>query len=174
MTRVRGGKEPAEQLAHPPRLDLSTTNVQQLLEQHAIDTSVRREELKLRRREIEAGFSYAEKALAVQERDLDNRRRDQLRGRRDRYLFLIIGLLIVTMFFTVALMMGKDEFATEALKALLYLVTGGTGGYFAGRQAQRPRRHATTEPARTRGRNHEEEVQRAAHSNASRGARDGS
>lgn len=109
MTRAHGGEEPAEQLAHPPRLDISATNVQQLLEQHAIDTSVRREELKLRRREMEAGFSYAEKALAVQERDLDNRRRDQLRGQRDRYLFLIMGLLIVTGFFIVALMMGKTS-----------------------------------------------------------------
>jgi hypothetical protein len=120
---------------------------------------------------MEAGFSYAEKALAVQERDLDNRRRDQLRGRRDRYLFLIIGLLIVTVFLTVALMMGKDEFATEALKAILYLVTGGTGGYFAGRQAQRPRRHGTTGPPRTEGRNHGEKVQRASRANASGGAR---
>ena len=46
--------------------------------------------------------------------------------------------VIVVVFFTVALKMGKDQFATEALKAMLYLATGGTGGYFAGRQAQRP------------------------------------
>jgi hypothetical protein len=138
MTEGRGGVEPAEQLAHPPQLDLSRANVQQFLEQQAVDVSMRRDEMRLRRREMEVGFAYAEKALAAQERDLDNSRREQLRGRRERYLFLTAGLLIVAVFFTVTLMMGKDQFATEALKAILYLVTGGTGGYFAGRQAQRP------------------------------------
>jgi len=135
MTDGRGGVEPAE-LAHPPQLDLSGASVQQFLEQQAVDISIRRDELRLRRREMEAGFAYAEKALASQERDLDNTRRERLSGRRDRYLFLLAGLLIVVIFFVVALMMGKDQFATEALKAILYLVTGGTGGYFAGRQTR--------------------------------------
>jgi hypothetical protein len=174
MTPVRGELEPAEKLAPPPAVDLTNANVQQFLEQHAVDIAVRRDEMRLRKREMEVGFAYAEKALAAQERDLDSMRREQLRGRRDRYLFLTIGLLIVAVFFTVALMMGKDEFATEALKAILYLVTGGTGGYFAGRQAQRPRRHGTTEPVRTEGRSNGEEVQRASRANGSRGARGGS
>ena len=166
MTQVRGELEPAEKLAPPPA-------VQQFLEQYVVGMAVRRDEVRLRKREIEVGFAYAEKALAAQERDLDSARRDQLRGRRDRYLFLTIGLLIVTVFFTVALMMGKDEFATEALKAMLYLATGGTGGYFAGRQARRPRSHGAIEPVRTGGRNHGEDVRRAPRANASRGARGG-
>jgi hypothetical protein len=137
MTQVRGELEPAEKLAPPPAVELSNANVQQFLEHQAIDIAVRRDEMRLRRREMEVGFAYAEKALAAQERDLDNSRREQRRGRRDRYLFLILGLLIVVVFFTVTLKMGKDEFATEALKAILYLATGGTAGYFAGRQVQR-------------------------------------
>jgi hypothetical protein len=138
MTQGRGELEPAEKLAPPPTVDLSNANVQQFLEQHAIDIAVRRDEMRLRRREMEVGFAYAEKALAAQERDLGNARCEQRRGRRDQYLFLTLGLLIVVGFFAGVLMMGKDQFATEALKAILYLITGGTGGYFAGRQAQRP------------------------------------
>jgi hypothetical protein len=137
MTQDRGGLEPAEKLAPPPAVDLSKANVQQFLEQQAVDIAVRRDEVRLRRREIEVGLAYAEKALAAQERDLHSTRCEQRRGRRDRYLFLLFALLIVAAFFTVVLKMGKDAFATEALKAILYLVTGGTGGYFAGRQAQR-------------------------------------
>ena len=58
MTQARGGVEPAEKLAWPPPVDLSKAHVQQVLEQQAIDIATRRDEIRLRRREIEAEMVF--------------------------------------------------------------------------------------------------------------------
>jgi hypothetical protein len=113
---------------------LSPALIEQFLEQQTQELTIRREDLQLRRRELDVSFQYAEKSLAAQVEDRRQARDEQRRARRDRLWFLGAFMLVVAAFFAGLLYMGKDKFAEEALKGMVFFLTGGTGGYFAGKQ----------------------------------------
>jgi len=119
--------------------ELSPALLQRLAEQQAQEMALRGDQARLRRQELEAAYRYAEHALAAQTRDRQDARTERRRARRDRLFAVALTVVGLLAFFVVLLGMGKDTFARETLQAVIYLVTGGAGGYFAGKaQRQAP------------------------------------
>ncbi|HEY0024753.1 MAG TPA: hypothetical protein VGB24_17700 [Longimicrobium sp.] len=118
-------------------MQLSPALVQQLVENQAKELAIRSEEIALRAKETDAGHRFAEKALDAQVKDRHEIREEQKRGRRDRLYFLGFAAAVVITFLVYLLHTGKDAFAQEVLKALIFLLSGGTGGYFAGKHQGR-------------------------------------
>lgn len=134
--------EPLPQVPTADDLPLSPDTVTELLELRNKELRVRAQELRLAERESGYQHEYALKALEahLEDREKD---RDQQRSNRsgDRMLLALFGVLTFCLI-AYALHLGKDEFAREVFKALLYGVPSGAAGYGLGRM-----RAGTAQPA---------------------------
>ena len=103
--------------------------LRRILENQANDIITRQTEQEIRRREIETGHEYSLKLLDAQvankQRDLEYQKSTNTNGS------IMLGFLgvLVTAAFCYALFLNKDQIIMEFLKAVLFLVTGGVGGY---------------------------------------------
>jgi hypothetical protein len=116
----------------PASPEITVTQLDRFLELQAQELGLRAREMDLRQQELQNAHAYSEQSLRAQLEDRDAERRHQHQERVASYgfvAFLFTALLTVLL---TALLMGKDEFARELLKAVLYVVPAGAGGYFAG------------------------------------------
>lgn len=116
-----------------PRPELAQAVIQQFIDLQRQELEVRRQGLELQGREIDVGHIYAMNALEAQARDRTEARAELRRHRRDRLYFLGFGALLVMAFFVYLLQTGRDGFAGEVMKAIIFLLSGGAGGYYAGK-----------------------------------------
>jgi hypothetical protein len=138
----RALREPTRDVV-PAEVEPSPALMELFLKNQAEEIAIRREELELRKREMDANFRYADHALSVQADDVRNAREHRRQHRRDLWMTALAVLLILFGFFAWCLWIGKDGFASELLKAVLYAGTGGAGGFFVGKErAHRSRTEA--------------------------------
>lgn len=126
---------PSNEEGHPnsSRDESVGRQIERWLDLQAEELAIRKDETAIRREEIQANYDYAEKALEAQAADLGNQRTAERKKRRDTFLFLGGLVLIACVFFGWLVASGQDAFALEILKAGVFIATGGTGGYYAGR-----------------------------------------
>jgi hypothetical protein len=110
----------------------------QLVENQAKELAIRSEEVRLREREIDAAAAFSEKALEAQAADRKDDRIARKTARRDRLIASGLAVLALLAFIVYLLSTGKDAFASEVLKAIVYLAAGGSTGFIAGKR-QSPR-----------------------------------
>jgi hypothetical protein len=111
---------------HP--LDIAQ-NPDLLRRNRANDISTSQTQQEIRRREIEIGHEYS---LRVMDAQLIDRQRDREYQRWTNIAgSVVIAFLsvLVAAAFCYALYLNKDQVVMEFLKAVLFLVTGGVGGY---------------------------------------------
>ena len=100
-----------------------------MLDNQARELEIRSEEVAMREREAERNHSYAMKALDAQVVDRKDDRIFQ-KGFLGRFFtFSIIVLVIVVFGFSYALYLNKDQVVLEIVKAIVFIVSGGLGGY---------------------------------------------
>ena len=91
------------------------------------------EELKLKSKELEVNARIAEKSIDDQSRIISSRP-EETRKTLTRIAYIIGGFaLLILIFLSLCLFLGKDDFAYSFLKGMGYVVTTGLG-YWAGRQ----------------------------------------
>lgn len=103
--------------------------INRFIELQTQEISVRREELGLKKQEIANTHEYAKMALEAQVQDLGDSRKHSKSTRRDRLIFAGFIVILLGAFIVYALYLGKDQIAIEILKAIVYLLAGGLGGY---------------------------------------------
>ena len=118
----------------PPSPEITVTQLDRFLELQAQELGLRAREMDLRQQELQNAHTYSEQSLRAQLEDRDADRRHQHRERVAWYAFVAFLFTALLTVLLIALLMGKDEFARELLKAVLYVVPAGAGGYFAGRR----------------------------------------
>lgn len=103
--------------------------MRRILDYEANDIVTRQTQQEIRKREIETGHEYSLKLLDVQ---LMDRQRDReyfkSTNTNGSIVVAFLGVLLVAAF-CYALYLNKDQVVMEFLKAVLFLVTGGVGGY---------------------------------------------
>ena len=106
--------------------------VERMLDNQTEELRIREVESNNEEAQMQRMHEYAMKALDVQADDRENHRRYS-KTIGGRALWIILSLvLIVAAFFGYALFLGKEQVVLEIVKASLYIVSGGSGGYFAG------------------------------------------
>lgn len=118
----------------PSSPEITVSQLDRFLELQAQELGLRAREMDLKQQELQNAHAYSEQSLRAQLQDRDADRKHQHKERLASYgfvAFLFTALLVVLL---TALLQGKDEFARELLKAVLYVIPAGAGGYFAGRQ----------------------------------------
>ena len=114
---------------HPLEITQDPELLGRILEYQANDITIRQAEQEIRRREIETSHEYS---LRFLDAELLDRQRDREHQKSTKInSSIVLGFLgaLVAAAFCYALYLNKDQVVMEFLKAVLFLVTGGVGGY---------------------------------------------
>lgn len=103
----------------------------QLLINQSKELDLRRDQLTLQAQTDKNNFDYAKAVLAAEERDRCAQRDHSKHTGWQRYLFIIVLILIFFAFLAYVLHLGKEAIASEIIQAAIYLVVGGGAGYSA-------------------------------------------
>ena len=105
----------------------------EFLENQAKELEIKARDLDLQKQKDDHSFEFAKTALEAQKEDRAEQRTFQIKTKRNGHIFTtIISVLFVTLLVT-ALAMDKDQVALEIIKAVIFMATGGAGGYAIGR-----------------------------------------
>lgn len=108
----------------------------EFLDNQSRELEIRSRELELQKQKDDHGFDFGKRALDAQVVDRREQRVFQLKSRRSSYIFaVIVGLIFLALLIT-ALILNKDQVALEIIKAIIFITTGGAGGYAIGRSRQ--------------------------------------
>lgn len=95
--------------------------------------SLREKELVLHKQKDDNSFEYAKKALVVQKEDRSEDRIHKQKLRRDTYILICVLALMIAVIIWYSIAIGKTEIAMEIIKAIVFLGSGGAGGYAVGK-----------------------------------------
>jgi hypothetical protein len=118
----------------PPSPEITVPQLDRFLELQSLELGLRAREMDLKQQELQNAHAYSEQSLRAQLQDRDADRQHEHRQRLASYAFIAFLFTALLGVLLAALVAGKDEFARELLKAVLYVVPAGAGGYFAGRR----------------------------------------
>lgn len=131
--RAESALEPLSLTEPDQEPEPSPETIAQLIELRNQELQVRAQELRLAERESVYQQEYALRALDAGLKDREIERNHQQSSRSgDRTLLGLFGILTFCLV-AYALHLGREEFAREVFKALLYGVPSGAAGYGLGR-----------------------------------------
>lgn len=116
----------------PPEL------IKQFLDTQASEINLKTQELELKKQEDTHNFEFSQRALDAQVKDrLDQRIHNRTLS---KYLYIAIGVIvfIIAAVIVFALYLNKESVAMELVKAIMYLIAGGFGGYGLSKYNQKP------------------------------------
>jgi hypothetical protein len=116
----------------PPR-ELPAGAVEELLRQSAEQIDIRKKELEIQRLTSAQDHDYAKAALNAQAEDLKHQRTHEQSQLTRRFVFAGVLVLFGLLFLGFCLYSGKEQFAIELTKLVLYGGGGSVGGYWYGR-----------------------------------------
>ncbi|MDD2367360.1 MAG: hypothetical protein PHN84_14470 [Desulfuromonadaceae bacterium] len=119
--------------SHPPDPEL----IGLFLKNQTKELEIREQELVLRKQADNNSFQFAQKSLDAQVTDRTAEREHVTKNRIYLMYFAAFVIVAVVGFLGFALHNGKDAIAMEIIKAILYIVTGSSGGYALGRSKKR-------------------------------------
>ncbi len=114
---------------------LSPHLAEQVLDIQTKEIALRQHELEAKKQEDKNRHEFAKAALQVKAADLVNERQHERWIQAARFIFLGIVILVVAGVITYALAIGKDGFAMEIIKAVIFLLSGGIGGFAMGKSS---------------------------------------
>lgn len=112
-----------------PRAPSQSELIAQFIKTQENELIIRAQELELKKQTDANSYEYAIKALDANVLDRQSERNHNQSVAKGRYIFA--GVVIVALFilFAIALFLNKDAIVMEIIKAILYITTGGIGGY---------------------------------------------
>jgi hypothetical protein len=103
--------------------------VGQLVENQAKELELRAQELALQKQQDDHGFEFSKKALETQLEDRKLQREHNIHLQRNQYILSGILSVMVVVIIITALFLNKETIAIEMIKAIVFLLAGGIGGY---------------------------------------------
>ena len=103
--------------------------LRQILDTQAGDIVSSQIEQELRRRQVEIAHEYSLKIVEAKLLDKQREREHQRSMNTSSGMFVAFLSLLLTAGICYALYLNKDQLVMEFLKAILFIVTGGLGGY---------------------------------------------
>ena len=90
---------------------------------------IQAEQLTIQKQRDANSYAFSKQALETQADDRKNARDYNKKKRRDKYIFSSIVVFVISGLIVYSIYRDKDQFATEIVKAVIYLTAGGAGGY---------------------------------------------
>ncbi len=111
--------------------------LEQLLQNQAKELELRYNELSLKKQEDNNCFEFAKAALSAKTSDRKDERENDLQLQKTRLIFASVITLVITTLIIYALSIGKDNFAMELIKAVIFILSGGVGGFAIGKSSHK-------------------------------------
>lgn len=107
----------------------TTDLVETFLNNQTKELEIKVEQLALQKQEDEHGFEFGKAALKAKAEDRNLHREYALKTRV--YTYTLIGIIVLSVFGVISYAMysGNKDIAMEIIKAIVYLLGGGLGGY---------------------------------------------
>lgn len=115
----------------PP--EISPALFKEFLDNQTKELELKNRQLELEKQKDDHAFDWAKKSLDAQVIDRDKQRAFQLHGRRNCFVFATVIAVLFVGLLVCALWLNKDQVALEIIKALIFITTGGAGGYAVGK-----------------------------------------
>jgi len=122
----------------PARREPPVELIDLFLKNQSKELDIKAKELELHKQNDNHSFEFAKASLTAETGDREATRQHTLRTRKAILNFVLIFVIIFILFLCFALYLNKDAIALEVIKAVIYLVSGGGGGYAIARSANKP------------------------------------
>lgn len=115
---------------------VDTGLIEKFLQNQSKELDIKAKEIEQLKTSDQHAFEYSKIALEKEAIDRSSQRDFVRKCRKDSFLFIsgivaVIGLLV-----GYSLWIGKDQIAMEIIKSVIFLLSGGAGGYAIGRRAK--------------------------------------
>lgn len=107
----------------PPEL------IKDLVANQTRDLELRAQELDLQRQQDNHSFAFSQNALNAQLEDRNEQRKYETSLLKIRVFLIIVLFMLIASVIVFCLWKDKDTVAMEIIKALVYICSGGLGGY---------------------------------------------
>lgn len=111
--------------------------LEQIVRNQAKELELRQSELNLKKQEDSNSFEFAKLALSAKTADRKDERANERQAQNTRLIFSAVIALVITTLIIYALSIGKDSFAMELIKAVIFILSGGAGGFAIGKSSHR-------------------------------------
>ena len=126
--------KPVNQLSGAKNPSMAQTEmIQAFLRNQGKELELKAQDLLLKQQSDQHGFEYATAALDVELRDREASRRHSLSTQKLVLGFALAIFVSGAVFLGFTIYSGKDAIAMEIIKATIFLVGGGSGGYAIGK-----------------------------------------
>jgi len=115
--------------AFPDKPYYETPTTEKELELIERELVIRERQYKLREKEIDNAHEFSVKTMEANVTDREKERNHYQQTLKISYQYIFYLFLILTALISYALYLNKDQFVMELVKALIFLLTGGIGGY---------------------------------------------
>ena len=117
---------------HPPAEMLVA-----FLDNQAKELELKNKELELQRLNQKNAFEYSHASLRSEAEDRAAQRLFVQKIRRETFVFISVISFAVFGLLGYALSLGKDQIVMEVIRSVIFLLSGGAGGYAIGSKASR-------------------------------------
>jgi hypothetical protein len=100
-----------------------------MLQNQANELELRAQELAIQQQKDTHAFEFGKDALAAKITDRRDQRVHEQGMRKQTFRLLLVTIIVVSMLIAYALFSNNAAFATEIIKALVFVFSGGAGGY---------------------------------------------
>ncbi len=114
-----------------PNQSLSEDAINRIIDNQSKQFDLQEKELKLRAIDLEKGYAYSEKALAVQEKIILAEQSSNDKASTKQYIFAIAFAALVIIPVSILAVMGQNKLAENMLNVIVPVVTA-LGGYHLG------------------------------------------
>lgn len=94
-------------------------------------------EIELKKKQADNNYEFAKESLKYQSEDQKEFRKQELSRERTEIIAIFLSVFILFAFFTVAMLLNKEEILFDIMKSAGYLFGGGITGYGIGMKTQR-------------------------------------
>lgn len=108
----------------------------QFFENQKEEIKIKAQELELRKQADKHNYEWARENLGTQERVLKSQSTENTKRANNKYIFIGSIIIVVLLFISFALYINKDQIVMELIKAAIYVLSGGAGGYYMGRNSK--------------------------------------
>lgn len=114
--------------SHP----LDANLIDKFLDNQRIELELKAKEIDLQRISNQHSFEFSKNALEKEAVDRKENREFVHQCRRDKFIFASGICVLIVALIGGAMYLGKDQLALEIVKDIIFLLTGGAGGYALG------------------------------------------
>lgn len=110
--------------------------IESFLQNQSKELDIKAKEIEQQRISDQHSFEFSKIALEKEAIDRNGQREFIRKCRVDTFVFIFVMLSLVGGLVGYSLWIGKDQIAMEIVKSIIYLLSGGAGGYALGHRAK--------------------------------------